>query len=733
MPRTAVPRACCALVLALFALCLPLASAWGQAAVLTQHNDNARTGANLQETLLTPYNVNVTNFGKLFTRSLDANVNGQVLYAPHITINGTVRNVIFAYTSNNSNGSPSSVYAFDADDPNQSTPLWRHQFSAGSAQWTTCAPVIDLSTNTIFVLTKDTNDSGANKLRALDITTGAEKPGSPIAIAASVPGNGDGSSNGVVTFDNSHANCRPGLLLLGHTVYVGFAHNSDSFPYHGWIFAYTYDGTRFTQSAVFCNAPDGGEDGIWQGGKGLAADAQGNIYCTVGNGSFNVANGGYGMCILKLNPTNLTVSDYFSPHDESPLSNSDLDMGNCGPLLIPGVNRLFAGGTKFGSGFLLNSTDLGGFTVGGPDRIIERLDGLTPNDKVGQNPVVWDTGTVKYVYNWASTINLQQLRYDPAVDQFSPAGNYKQTSNLTNGGSLSITANGNLNAILWAMGNNGVFHAFDATNVSKPELWNSSMNSTRDNLGSVGKWEFPTVVNGKAYVPTGNGKIVVYGLLPTATAPQTHVLWNNDNKSIAIWNQDVTTGGFTPHFYGPYAGWTAKAIADGPDGKTRVLWTRPDGAMILWKLDNGTGVYSLFQYGPYDGWTAVGLAVGPDNKTRIVWNNADGTVALWDVDDASGAFRVNFYGPYGAWTAAGVSVGADNNARILWNNADHSIAVWSVDNTSGAFTPHFYGPYGNWSCAAISTGRDNITHLLWNNTDTSAILWNLNTDTGAFT
>src|SRR5690348_11967491 len=134
-------------------------------AVPTQNNDNARTGANLNETILTPANVTVANFGKLFTRTLDANVNGQVLYVPQLTIQGANHNVIFASTSNNSNNSPCSVYAFDADDPTASAALWRHPFT-NSAQWTTCTPVIDTANKILYVLTKDTTDIGPTKLHA---------------------------------------------------------------------------------------------------------------------------------------------------------------------------------------------------------------------------------------------------------------------------------------------------------------------------------------------------------------------------------------------------------------------------------------------------------------------------------------------------------------------------------------------------------------------------------------
>ena len=482
-------------------------------AVPTQNNDNARTGANVSETILSPTTVTATSFKKLFTRSLDANVNGQVLYVPNVTIGGASHNVIYAYTSNNSNNSPSSLYAFDADDPNASIPLWRHQFT-NSARWTTATPAIDTATNTIYVLTKDTDDNGANNLRALDITTGNEKPGSPIAIAASVAGTGDGSSNGVVTFANSHANERPGLLFVNGNIYVAFAHNSDSFPYQGWVLAYSYDQTKFTQTAVFCTTPNGGDGGVWQAGKGLTADSSGNIYCSVGNGTFDVNSGGidYGMCYLKLSPS-LKVLDWTASYDEKSLSDQDLDVGSTGLAAIPGTNRLFAGATKYGSVYLLDSTNLGGFTSGGPDKVVQRINSVSPNDSVGQNPIAWDASTVKYAYLWPGSRNIEQFQYSTTTNQFNPAGVWKQTSNLTGGGggSLTVTSNGTTDGILWAVGSNSIFHAFDATDLSKPELWNSSLNAG-DALPSVGHFQFPTVVNGKAYISTGSSSIAVYGL-----------------------------------------------------------------------------------------------------------------------------------------------------------------------------------------------------------------------------
>ncbi len=505
----------------------PPASA--QVPVLTQNRDNTRSGANLVETTLTPAAVASGNFGKLFTiTGLNANVNGQPLFAPRVTINNVTRNVLVAYTSNNTDNSPCGLYAFDADT---GSPLWA-TILPNSATYTTATPVIDPVTNTIYVLTKTGNDdTGLTYLHAFDLTTGRDKPGSPVQVQASAPGTGDGSVGGTVYFDGDHgngrfhANDRVGLLLLNGVVYAGFAHNSDSNPYHGWILGYAYNGSTFTQQYVFCttpngssrNTPGGADGGVWQAGKGLTADAQGNIYFTTGNGTFDANNGGvdYGMCYLKLSPS-LQVEDYFSPYDEAGQSANDLDIGNSGITGIPGTTRLFGGGTKFGAAFLLDSNSMGRFTPNGPDAILDRINGVSGNDDVGQNSIAWNTGdgAAKYVYLWPGGRGVEQFDYSPATGNFSPAGIAKQNAALTSGGSLAVSSNGGSGGILWAAGNNGTLYALNAADVSQAPLWSGS-------FGSSGHFQFPTVTDGKVYVPTGgnSNSIVVFGLAnpPTPT------------------------------------------------------------------------------------------------------------------------------------------------------------------------------------------------------------------------
>ena len=109
--------------------------------VLTQDYDNARTGANLAETILTPAKVSSATFGKLFSYPVDEEIFAQPLYVPSLLINGSVHNVVVVATMNN------TVYAFDADQATSAaTPLWsvhlgtatpnsRFQFRAGGVAY----------------------------------------------------------------------------------------------------------------------------------------------------------------------------------------------------------------------------------------------------------------------------------------------------------------------------------------------------------------------------------------------------------------------------------------------------------------------------------------------------------------------------------------------------------------------------------------------------------------------
>ena len=318
--------------------------------VLTQHNDNSRDGANLTETNLTVSNVNVNQFGKLFTRTVDGAVYAQPLYMNNVTISGKTQDVVFVVTQHD------SVYAFDADTPGNTTPLW--QVSLGTSVPTvfyscsdlrpevgiTSTPVIDPTTGTMYVVAKiqvTVSASSTNyyhQLHALDITTGAEKFGGPVTINPTVTG---------ITFDSLYQNPRAALLLLSNVVYVSESSHCDEGLYNGWLLG--FNATNLAPVVVFNTTPtaNNGEGAIWGCGMGPAADTNGNIYVTTGNGIFNATNGvstgtNYGQCFIKFSTTNgFAVADWFSlPTMRRRSVDNDRDVGTGGAVLLPGTHLL---------------------------------------------------------------------------------------------------------------------------------------------------------------------------------------------------------------------------------------------------------------------------------------------------------------------------------------------------------------------------------------------------------
>ena len=332
--------------------------ALGQVSVLTGQYDNARSTANLNETILNTSNVNVSQFGRLYSRSLDGYLYAQPLYVPNVTIpgNGT-HNVVYLATLHN------TVVAFDADNPSQAAPLWQVNLGptrpccSGSflspEMGILSTPVIDPSTSTLYVVAA-TLENGAyfHRLHALNITTGQEKFGGPVAITASVPGSGYDSAGGLVTFNSQNILQRAGLLLANGTVYVAFASINDADPWHGWLLGYNAANVQ-QQVFVYNSTPDGGRGGIWQSGRGVVSDASGYLYFMTGNGDYDGVNN-FGDSMVKLNSTAVT-QDWFTPDDQATLAADDADLGSSGPLLIPNTNLLVGGG-KQGILYLINST-----------------------------------------------------------------------------------------------------------------------------------------------------------------------------------------------------------------------------------------------------------------------------------------------------------------------------------------------------------------------------------------
>ena len=513
----------------LLLLTILLSPAVGQVSVLTYHNDLARTGQNLAETTLTPANVNMQQFGKLFSYPVDGYVYAQPLYLPGVDILGQgTYNVVFVATEHD------SVYAFDADG-GVTSPLWQVSFiDPGSGVTTvpyqnvfnctqivpeigiTGTPVIDPDSGTLYVVAMTMEVSGgttnyAHRLHALDVTTGAERPGSPVLIQASVPGTGDRGTT--VTFIPRNYKSRPGLLLLSGVVYTSWSSHCDASTYHGWLIG--YDAQTLSQVAVYNNTPNGSQGSFWAAGAAPSVDDEGNIYLDAGNGTFDADSGGadLGESFIKLSTSSgLSVVDYFTPFNQLDLNRRDVDTGSSGTLLLPDSAgspahpHLLTSAGKEGRIYLLDRDNLGQFQAGSDSQIVQSLPGALTG--MFSTPAYF-SGTV---YFSGGGDNLKAFPIANALLATTPSS--QSATKIGGLGSVpSVSANGATDGIVWVLesSGSGVLRAYDAANLAN-ELYNSNQNRARDALGPYVKFSTPTIANGKTYAGTQNS-LAVYGLL----------------------------------------------------------------------------------------------------------------------------------------------------------------------------------------------------------------------------
>jgi len=526
----------------------PPTAAPGTVSIPTWHMDNARSGLNSNETLLTPANVNSATFGKLFSYLVDGYMYAQPLYVSSLAINGAKHNVVFAATEQ------ASVYAFDADNFGNGAPLWKVSLlqsgespQVGSNplpfQALTSTPVIDLATNTMYLVSAQ--KAAGNpffRLSALDITTGKQRPGSPVVITASAPGTNSQSVGGVITLTSSCLQ-RAALLLAKGTLYLGFASCGN-----GWLLS--YDAASLIQQGVLATGPNvdgygefGGAGGIWMGGAGPAADDQGNIYVSTGSGFYD-GGPAFGDAVLRLD-SHVHVIDHFAPVNWPFLQCTDDDLGGGGVMLLPGQTQLLAGG-KQGKMYLINTSNMGHMQAG----------------DAGAAQTFWFNNanyTTTCVDNHNNTITGEKAPYsfystpawfkgsafigsDPGpVRQFTlVSGKFiggPVTPDGVGGGGLDslgttpfISANGTSNGILWMIDHGqpiqvsptptaAALRAYDAADITH-QLYNST-NTTADVPGFGIKFTSPIVANGKVFIgtahdslssPNPQGELNVYGL-----------------------------------------------------------------------------------------------------------------------------------------------------------------------------------------------------------------------------
>jgi hypothetical protein len=535
-------------VLLLFVVAYQLARAQGvtPVSILTNRFDNQRDGLNSAETILTTANVNSASFGKLFADTLDGNAYAEPLYVPGVTVNGATHNVVYVATEND------SVFAFDADTAGP--PLWMTSFLNAANNVTTVSnqvvamknalpgcvdikpqygitstPVIDPTTNTIYVVA-NTSDNGTQnyRLHALDITTGQEKFGGPVLIQASIPGTGeDNDGNGNVPFDPTQELQRAGLVLVGGVVYVGFGSHCDLDPWHGWLLGYS--ASSLSQLYVYNTTRNGSQGGIWASGTAPATDQSGDLYVGAGNGTFDTTptppvDVGDSMLRLGIRNGSFGMVDYFVPSDEAAIDAANYDLDAGGVVVLPdqtsGPTHVLVAAGKSGTIVLDNRDNLGQFNAT-TDQVLFEIPSPAPDTILNfSTPAYWN-GLVYFI-----------MSKDVPRSYTVSAGTMAAASVGTHtfaflGSQPVVSSNGSTNGILWTLENNGsavtsgagLLHAWNALNLTS-ELYNSDQNGTKDVPGPSVKFLVPTIVNGKVYVGSQT-ELDVYGLTGKASPTPT--------------------------------------------------------------------------------------------------------------------------------------------------------------------------------------------------------------------
>jgi hypothetical protein len=508
----------------LLALC---ARVHAQVDVLTQHNDNSRTGANLREITLTPANVNQAQFGMLFKRVVDDQIYTQPLVVTGVPVNGGTRDLVYVTTVNN------SVYAFDANDAEASAPVWHVNFGTpanlhsedfgcmdiNGQMGIVGTPVVDKTRGVLYVValtqagaTNGPRTGFMQRLHALDLATGADLPESPVTISAP-------------DFNALMQNQRPALMLANGMVYVGYASHCDKDPYHGFLMA--YDAKTLAQVSVFNTSPTGSEASIWQSGQGPAADEEGNVYVVTGNGSWDGSDN-FSESFLKLTPR-LKLIDWFTPTNHLTLDKDDADLNSSGATLIPGTHLVIGGG-KAGVLYTLDTRNFGHL---GDQHALQHFQATASHL---HSLVYWQsahTGDLLYVWGQRDKAKVYKLEGEKLGE--TPLMMRDVPNEGHPGAMLSLSANGEKDGILWASihatgdswheSRPGVLHAYDGEDI-RHEIWNSLQVPARDDCGEYSKMAPPTIANGMVYLASfgteniGTGQFCVYGLLPAKDAIQ---------------------------------------------------------------------------------------------------------------------------------------------------------------------------------------------------------------------
>jgi autotransporter-associated beta strand protein len=659
--------------------------------VLENMNNPNRTGENPNETILNVTNVNVNQFGKLWSYNVDGAIFAQPLYVSQTAIAGGTHNLIFIETMED------DAYCFDADS---NVMYWEDSFTNGSTiipvnvaniasggniqgdAGIESTPYINKSAGVIYMLARTYNTSSSTyiqTLHALNITNGNEMYGGPVVISAS-------------GFSSKMQNQRMGLAMASTNIIISWSSHQDKTPYNGWMMA--YNATNLTQVGTFNDTPSGTEGGIWQMGRAPAVDGSGNVYVITGNGTWD-GSANFGESFLKLS-SSLSLEDWFTPDTYTALNSGDEDLGASGAMLVPNSTVVIGGG-KQGTNYVCNINNMGHEQTGN-GQIVQSFpmcanpgnngDGMFAGVAYYDSPV---SGPVAYVMPNAD--HLREYAFNGSTFNTVTVATSTLSSGGEPGGFLSISDNHSASGsgIVWATTAPsaaystllpGTLHAWNADNIGGAELWDSGMNATRDNMGFFSKGPNPTVANGKVYVGSYSNLVTVYGLLPL---PPGAITWTGtDPSNPNNWDVGISLNWLTNGASTAYAQGDPVIFNDSATGQTNIYLQAtltPDGVTV----SNSLLVYNL---------GAGGIGGGRISGTNTLTKQGSNVLIL-DEANSSGSYN-DFSG--GMTISAGIvqvgngdhngspgTGGIVNNSALVYDRVDN-ITNANVISGTGSLT-----------------------------------------------
>jgi hypothetical protein len=498
--------------------------ALAQVTIATYHGDNKRTGWNSQETALTAATVASQNFGLSSSTAVDDQVDAQPLIVPNVSINSGTHNVAYVATAND------TIYAIDADSGsillsrNIGTPVPIGALPGacsnnGPNVGIDSTPVADVANNVLYAMV-DTYESAQAvfRLHEINLSTLTDQV-PPVVVTASHK-----MSNGQkYQFQATYSRQRAGLLEANGNIYAGFASycDIDADQSRGWVLGW-HAGSLAPVPANqlddrLASSPDNIYlSSVWMSGFGLAADPSGNLFYSTGNsdpntyGQYNIQES-----VVKQAASLSKILSIFTPYNVTQLDQGDVDFGSGGVLVLPDqpgpVPHLAVAGGKDGRMFLLNRENLGGFTPGGPDKVVGEVN--IGGCWCGESYFVGAGGKAHIVSSGGSTLGIWRLVTAPK-DQLVLEHSASITNGQDGGFFTTVSSNGTQTAVIWAVGRptnsnpaNVLLYAFDAS--SAATLFTAK----------AGTWPYvggnanimPVVANGKVYVASYQN-LSIFGL-----------------------------------------------------------------------------------------------------------------------------------------------------------------------------------------------------------------------------